>query len=88
MVNKKWSISCTSLWRAVWLDKRSFCDIFCFALHLRPQATSGPQFDVLLMVLMNREYRKYFRGDSTVLMNLYLRGEGKDGDFCSDGCPM
>eukprot|EP00731_Ephydatia_muelleri_P016996 Em0010g94a len=43
----------------------------------RPQATSGPQFDVLLMVLMNREYRKYFRGDSTVLMNLYLRGEGK-----------
>ena len=31
---------------------KSSCGIFHFALHLRPQATSEPQSNVLLMVLM------------------------------------
>jgi hypothetical protein len=34
---------------------KSSCDIFLSALHLRPQVTSGPLLDVLLMVLMNEE---------------------------------
>ena len=34
------------------LSRDHFEIIFRFALHLRPQATSGPQSDVLLMVLM------------------------------------
>ena len=54
---------------------KSSCDIFLSALHLRPQVTSGPLLDVLLMVLMNEEYRKYFLDGSSALMNLYLHGE-------------